>query len=217
MHRGFWRSEPNWTRQIGPAFFLSEAMKEKQGPRERIVSAAGSLFYRRGFGTGINEILGESGAHKLSLYQYFPSKDDLGREYVERQKEQILSFLAKLIQERPDPGDFIKSWVQVIKRQARKKEFFGCPFANFAAQTLEKKPEFRDQLGGVLLEWQQMFSDYFAKWQASQSHSGRVSPAQLARRTLAIYEGNVQLYLISGDAGYLDAIEADFVEMIGTS
>ena len=46
-------------------------------PRERILSAAGDLFYARGINAvGVDTIVAQSGAAKTTLYANFGSKDE---------------------------------------------------------------------------------------------------------------------------------------------
>ena len=51
--------------------------------RERILSAAGSLFYCEGIhATGVERIAAEAHASKRTMYQHFPSKPQLVEEYL---------------------------------------------------------------------------------------------------------------------------------------
>src|SRR5580658_8707050 len=53
------------------------------GSRERILSVAGSLFYREGINaTGVERIAQEAGVSKRTMYQHFPSKTQLVEEYL---------------------------------------------------------------------------------------------------------------------------------------
>src|SRR6267154_1917812 len=55
----------------------STAPTEKPA-RERIFDVAKDLFYRQGIrAVGVETIVAEAGATKMSLYRTFPSKDDL--------------------------------------------------------------------------------------------------------------------------------------------
>jgi AcrR family transcriptional regulator len=53
--------------------------------RERIVSAAGGLFYKYGYrGVGVDRVIAESGVAKATFYKHFPSKDDLIVAWIEQ-------------------------------------------------------------------------------------------------------------------------------------
>ncbi|WP_411823820.1 TetR/AcrR family transcriptional regulator [Leptospira sp. 'Mane'] len=188
----------------------------KQKPKERILSTTKSLFYRQGYDrTGINQILEESHSHKQSLYQYFPSKQDLGKAYLEEQRLDLLLFLNGLSEKKQDPREWIAAWVSVLKRQARKNDFHGCPFANFSAQSLEEKNIFQEQLQTVIKEWILMFEKNFDRWKKDKFISPNLSSSLCAKKSLVIYEGNIQLFLITGEKSYLDSIESDFLDLIG--
>src|SRR6266581_3191351 len=50
---------------------------------ERILAAADKLFYRRGIrAVGVDAVAAEAGVSKRTLYNYYPSKDDLIAAYV---------------------------------------------------------------------------------------------------------------------------------------
>src|ERR1700753_3890383 len=54
-------------------------------PRARILSAAGSLFYREGIhATGVERIAHQAGVSKRTMYQHFGSKTQLVEEYLRR-------------------------------------------------------------------------------------------------------------------------------------
>jgi AcrR family transcriptional regulator len=54
------------------------AVPEKENVRDRILATARELIYREGArAVGIDRIVAESGVAKMSLYRWFPSKDDL--------------------------------------------------------------------------------------------------------------------------------------------
>ncbi len=59
--------------------------------REQLVSVAFDLFYRYGVhAVGINRVLAESGVAKKTLYNHFPSKEDLVAATVDYRDRQHL-------------------------------------------------------------------------------------------------------------------------------
>src|SRR6185295_3676423 len=56
--------------------------------RERLVTAAVELFYRRGFGAvGVDQVIAHAGVTKTTFYKHFEGKDDLMVAAVQRRDE----------------------------------------------------------------------------------------------------------------------------------
>ncbi|MBO9732217.1 MAG: TetR/AcrR family transcriptional regulator [Chitinophaga sp.] len=107
-------------------------MKEN-GAKERILNAAGELFYEQGYlATGINQIIEEAGIAKASLYQHFPSKDALLTAYLHRTRlhnhELRTQFLNKLA-----PGkDKLMGLYEYRLQHMQSNHFKGCAFIRIA-------------------------------------------------------------------------------------
>jgi TetR/AcrR family transcriptional regulator, lmrAB and yxaGH operons repressor len=84
--------------------------------REQILLTTCDLLEKQGFhGTGLNEIVHESGAPKGSIYYYFPEgKEEIVAETVrfagKRTAERIRSHLATI----PDPAEAIQSFLETV-------------------------------------------------------------------------------------------------------
>ena len=64
--------------------------------KDQIVETASRLFYEQGYNaTGINQIIEEAGVAKASLYQHFPSKEDLLAEYLSMEAARTMDSLNK--------------------------------------------------------------------------------------------------------------------------
>jgi AcrR family transcriptional regulator len=60
-------------------------MSEKPTMKERILESADRLFYLRGIrAVGVDTIAAEIGISKRTLYNHFPSKDELIAAYLKR-------------------------------------------------------------------------------------------------------------------------------------
>lgn len=187
----------------------------KGKPKDRILETTQRLFYEQGYdATGINQILDESNTHKNSLYKYFESKKELGIAYLAIQKNSIIEFIRKLSNQNPNINEFIGKWVKMIYRQSHANQFKGCPFANFSSQTLTDHEEFKASLKEALNEWIFTLAEYFETCKATKQIDKDIDTKDLATQLVAIYEGNIQLYLLSGDKSYILRIEKDFMSRL---
>ncbi len=98
---------------------------------ERILETADRLFYEQGIrAVGVDTIAAEIGISKRTLYNYFPSKDDLIVAYLSRRlKPQAPS-------DRP-PFDQIMATFERLERTIATGLFRGCPFVNAVAELKE--------------------------------------------------------------------------------
>jgi AcrR family transcriptional regulator len=108
----------------------------RPGARERVVDAACSLFYRKGIrAVGVESIAEEADTTKMSLYRYFPSKDELVAEWLRRAHEAYLNWWDEQI--RPYAGDPRRQLTEIFARHAEKMaepESRGCAVANAAVE-----------------------------------------------------------------------------------
>jgi len=96
--------------------------------KERILETADRLFYSRGIrAVGVDTIAAEIGISKRTLYNHFPSKDEL-----------IAAYLAgRFVQPPPSdnpPVDQILGTFDRLERGFASRGFRGCPFVNAVAE-----------------------------------------------------------------------------------
>jgi AcrR family transcriptional regulator len=104
---------------------------DKAVMQERILETADRLFYGQGIrAVGVDTIADEIGISKRTLYNYFPSKDDL-----------IVAYLSRRLQPAP-PSDLpplqqILGNFDRLERTFASGVFRGCPFVNAVAELKE--------------------------------------------------------------------------------
>jgi AcrR family transcriptional regulator len=103
-------------------------MSEKPTMKERILETADKLFYSRGIrAVGVDTIAAEIGISKRTLYNHFPSKDEL-----------ISAYLAgRFVQAPPSdkpPVEQILGTFDRLERGFASRGFRGCPFVNAVAE-----------------------------------------------------------------------------------
>jgi AcrR family transcriptional regulator len=98
---------------------------------ERILKTADSLFYGEGIrAVGVDTIASEVGISKRTLYNYFPSKDDLIVAYLARRLRPTA------VSELP-PAEQILGNFDQLERSLADDGFRGCPFVNAVAELKE--------------------------------------------------------------------------------
>jgi len=96
--------------------------------KERILAAADRLFYAQGLhAVGVDAVAAEAGVSKRTLYNHFPSKDQLIAAYLTRRGAQVAT------PEGP-PLAQILGVFDGLARWFGSKRFRGCPFVNAVAE-----------------------------------------------------------------------------------
>ena len=192
---------------------------QKKSARERILAKAQELFYVQGFkNTGINQIIEESATAKASFYQYFKSKDDLALAYLNYYESRVVNSMARLMEKYPNMNEFIHAWTRLMKRDIKyryKKNFNGCPFANFASQ-LEKdeNTQISEKVQGIIDRMYNHFDTYFEKAIKAKSIKTNYSPHTLARRMVQSYEGAMMMAKITNDLSYVYELEETLKDLV---
>src|ERR1700719_1289341 len=100
----------------------------KQAMQERILDTAGRLFYGQGIRQGgVDTIAAEIGISKRTLYNYFPSKDQLIVAYLSRHFIQAKTSDRPLLEQILRIFDWLEQWFA-------SDTFRGCPFVNAIAE-----------------------------------------------------------------------------------
>jgi len=101
---------------------------EKPTMKQRILETADRLFYLQGIrAIGVDTIAAEAGISKRTLYNHFPSKDELISAYLERR------FTRAPPSDQP-PVEQILATFDRLERGFASKGFRGCPFVNAVAE-----------------------------------------------------------------------------------
>lgn len=114
------------------------ATSPKPSARERLLNAAGVLFYNNGIhATGIDMIIARAGVAKMSLYNNFASKAELVEAFIEyRHQEWLGLYAARLQQAHTSQERILAVFDAYIDHAdyAYERGFRGCGLLNTAAE-----------------------------------------------------------------------------------
>jgi AcrR family transcriptional regulator len=149
--------------------------------RERLLAAAGELFYDEGVHTvGIDRVIERAGVAKASLYNTFGSKDVLVRAYLEGrhalQVERITRYLARY----SDPRERLLGVFEAQGQLFADPSFRGCAFVSASA---ESPGELVEQATAEYRGWVRALLTDLAR------EAGVAAPEMLGRQLHMIYDG----------------------------
>lgn len=98
----------------------------RSSKRDLLLDTAERLFYEEGFhATGVDRVVAEAGVARMTLYNHFPSKDDLVQAVIERRQARYFADLRHAVDNRGTSGA-LEAVVDVHCRWLRTVSRHGC-------------------------------------------------------------------------------------------
>ena len=154
--------------------------------KAKILQAASELFYNQGIrATGVEAIAKAANTTKMSLYKYFPSKDDLILAFLRKRDEDFRLWFADQVEAKADsPKGKLLAVFDIIDDWMSNSEFRGCAFINAAAEF----PLVGNPVHQVSAEFYDSFRSFIADLAIQ---SGARSPESLAVQLSLLVEGAI--------------------------
>jgi AcrR family transcriptional regulator len=151
--------------------------------RERLLQAAGELFYREGVHTvGIDRILEYAGVAKASLYSTFGSKDELVRAYLEESSEWLRARVETSIARFNTPHERILAVFDEFADRVAGEVYFGCPFIRSCSEETSTSNAARE-VSSMFRAWRQrLFAELARELDASNAD-------EMGKQFSMIYDG----------------------------
>src|SRR4030088_2424927 len=155
-------------------------------PAERILTAADKLFYEQGIrAVGVDTVAAEAGISKRTLYNYYPSKDELITAYLSRR------FKPVPLTDAP-PVEQILGNFDRLGRSFSNSRFRGCPFVNAVAEL--KQPDHAANKIAIA------FKDERRAWfRELLRRLGVADPDSLAMQLMLLVDGAIAAAVVRGD------------------
>ena len=120
---------------------MSKAKANKKDARQRLVETAERLFYAEGIhSVGIDRIIAEAGVAKMTLYNHFPSKDDLILGVLEYREEVFDAYFEQGLARHTAAGlDRLDAFFATLHDWFASSRFRGCMFINATVELANPK------------------------------------------------------------------------------
>jgi AcrR family transcriptional regulator len=119
---------------------MAETALETLNVRERLLSVASELFYKKGVrAVGIDLVIEQAGVAKSSLYRHFRTKDDLIVAFLEREDVDFWATWDGVAAENTgDASEELAAQMRWIGERLGRANYRGCPQINVAAEFAEQ-------------------------------------------------------------------------------
>jgi AcrR family transcriptional regulator len=175
--------------QIG---FIMSRWPSPEEMRARILESTDRLFYERGIrATGVDTVAGEVGISKRTLYDYYPSKDELIAAYLSHRLVDLE------ITDRP-PREQVLSVFEALERRLGKKRFRGCPFVNAVAEVGDEVREANRLAVAFKERRRQWFRDLLERLGVGDADG-------LSMQLAILLDGAIATSLVRGDPAFVRA------------
>jgi TetR/AcrR family transcriptional regulator, transcriptional repressor for nem operon len=161
--------------------------------RARIVAAAASLVYERGFaGTSLEDVMAATGTSKSQLYHYFADKDALIREVIKAQLGRIIAAQEAAGLRKVSSWDSLQRWCDhfVTATQATQGAG-GCPLGSLVGELADQSEPARRVLAQCFADWQSYLSEGFKAMRDNGELAARTDPDELALTVLSALQGGL--------------------------
>lgn len=154
--------------------------------RERILATASSLFQANGINaTGVDTIVAEAGIAKMTLYKYFPAKEDLILEVVRRRSREFAEWLSnRLDRTATNPSEKLQQLFDGVEEWLADPQCSGLPFIKASAEF----PQPDSAVNRLSVDLSREFRDYITKL---AKEAGVSSPEALGLQLAMLIEGAV--------------------------
>jgi len=159
--------------------------------RARIVDAAASLVYERGFaGTSLDDVMAATGASKSQLYHYFADKDALIREVIRAQLGRIMAAQEAAGLHEVSSWESLQRWCDHFVTATRATEGAGgCPLGSLVGELADQSEPARRVLAQCFAEWQSYLSEGFKAMRDNGELAAKADPAELALTVMSAPAG----------------------------
>lgn len=159
--------------------------------RDQIIATTCDLLELQGYhGTGLNQIIKESGSPKGSLYYYFPGgKEELAAEAINHVGQTVLKRIRDNLAAVDDPAEAVRGFIRNIAYNVEASGYrAGGPITTVALETASGSDMLRETCHKIYDDWRAAFADKLAACGYADDRAAR-----LAGLIIAAIEGGIIL------------------------
>lgn len=187
------------------------------GTKEKILREAQRLIHTNGFrATSVDAIAKASGVKKANVFYYFPNKEELGLELLDRMATFLINqVLTPLFVTDRHPTEQIRDNIQGIRSNL---EAFncegGCPLGNMALEMADVNEAFRTRLTQFFEAWESVIEGALQRGRDSGVYRETMDPRATASFIVSSLEGAILLAKTKRDPKVLAYAESHLMHLL---
>ncbi len=181
---------------------MAKTAIEPTPTKARLLDAAESLMLAKGYAaTTVDGICEAAKLTKGSFFHYFESKEQLGRELLERFCLKAFQRMRQEVAEREsDPLKRVHGYVEFAVKLSREPEARrGCLLGTFAQELSDTNPSMRSQCAKAFTQWARLLTQDLDAAKARRAPKASFDTKSLAEHFIAILEGSMILAKAKAD------------------
>ncbi|BAU57629.2 transcriptional regulator [Halorhodospira halochloris] len=168
--------------------------------RDILLDTAERLFYAEGFhATGIDRVVAEAGVARMTLYNHFPSKEELIMAVLARRHDRYLDTLRQAIA-KANAGEAVMALAMAHCQWLESTSNRGCI-------VIKAIGEFEEHSPAIANQGRQLKHDMLATIGEALSRDGQINDLSLAERLLIVLEGTDALVPVLSAATVTDHLQ----------
>ncbi len=184
--------------------------------KEKMLEAAEKLVLGKGFvGTTVDDICEKAGVTKGSFFHYFESKDELGRELLERycanSKE---AFFAGCCREEKDPLKRVFGFLDFMIKMAKEKGKTGCLVGSMAQELADTNSAIRSICAKAFTEMAENLKKDLVEAKIKYAPKSKINPQSLADHFVAVLESGMLVAKVRRDSNTMASSLSHFKEYL---
>lgn len=174
--------------------------------RQTIVETSTNLFYKNGYNsTGINEIIKEAGIAKATLYNHFPSKEDICLAYLDYMNDTFISSIKDHISKAQQGKPKVIAIIDFLRGFYKQDGFGGCWCIRTVAEIPRDNKKILAKIQNHKMELLSIIEDTVS----DATNLNHQNASSVAKQLYVLYEGAVsESYLHRSDWPIISAIKS---------
>jgi len=192
-------------------------MDKAERTKQFILEKTAPIFNTKGYsGTSLSDLTEATGLTKGSIYGNFANKDDVALSAFDYNLSLLSKTRSALVATGSNSIEKLLNMAKFYRAEFKSSMIpGGCPILNTAIEADDTHPQLREKVSKAIKAWKKSIEAIVLQGIEKHEIKSTIKAAEFATEFIAIIEGGIMLYKVTGNRSLLDTC-IDRVEKIIT-